>query len=229
MDFANYSQWSTMRVKGASKRLNQMLGFWVGPKRRDRRWEVTGVGKGERSKRTFWPRYHDRRRQCAGQWLSHLPRECSGVAAALGQREPQEEPAKGQRWGKENQEEDRRLLGGGVNGASQGRQLATLAGAGGGGREGPGEIDRSRQVHERGWYGDTWTGRNDCNLDTVAWTRQPFHCAEPGTSQWMASNLGTTRENRQISPFRDKSLLAQTETPVCPSIGSKGEKNVGRI
>lgn len=27
MDFPNYSQWSTVRVKGAFKRLNQMFGF----------------------------------------------------------------------------------------------------------------------------------------------------------------------------------------------------------
>lgn len=193
MDFANYSQWSTVRVKGASKRLNQMLGFWVGPKRRDRRCKVTGVGRGGRSKGTFWPRYHDRRSQCAGQWLSHLPRERSGMAATLGQGEPGEKPAKGQRWGKENQEEGRGLLGGGVNGASQGRQLVTLERAGGWGVawEGPGEIDRSRQGHERGWYQDTWTGGSDCILETVVWTRQPDHCGEPGTFQWMVSNLGT--------------------------------------
>lgn len=41
------------------------------------------------------------------------------MSAVQGQGQPQEEAAKGQRWGKENQEEERGLLGGGVNGAAK--------------------------------------------------------------------------------------------------------------
>lgn len=147
------------------------------------------------------------------------------MAAVPGQGEPQGEPAKGQNWGKKNQEEERGLLGGSA--ISQGRQLETLGREGC--REGPGESGTSRQGHEQGWYRDTWKGQSDRILDTAAWTRQPGHCGEPGTSRWMVSHFGTG-ENRQISLFRVKSLLAQTDrNPVSPSVNSNGEKNVRGI
>lgn len=90
MDFANYSQWSTVRMKGASERLNQMLGFWVGPKRRDRRWEVTGVARGGRSRGTFWQQekavsWAMARR--AQEWQRHWGRESHGRSHPKGKGE----------------------------------------------------------------------------------------------------------------------------------------------
>ena len=47
-------------------------------------------GKRKEKQGTFWPRYCDGRRQCAGQWLSHLPQggfenvSCAGAGTATG-------------------------------------------------------------------------------------------------------------------------------------------------
>lgn len=151
------------------------------------------------------------------------------MAAALGQREPQEEPAKG-KGGEKRTRRIEDFLEEVSMGPAKADNWRLWQGLGVGARR---DLEKSAEAGKSMSKAGMGTlGQAKMTATWIQWHGLGSYStvgSQGHLSGWPLI-LGQREETGGFPLLETRAFwLKQTETPACPSIGSKGEKNVGRI